>query len=204
MKAASGRKSLFTPHCSPPVAQWQRVNTGVRSLHFAGRFRSSSPKIAFSRSNAHVQVEPIVNRRVIVLLLAFCTQWASVTSSQDVSDATRHREANPLVRQLGDDRFAVRERATSLLIAMGIRASEALQSGIGSIDQEVRYRSSAVLAIIRDLDLQQRLDVHDAEREGGVRANSDLPREQRDHALFVAYAPHDAPRSFLAESRAHG
>jgi penicillin-binding protein 2 len=42
------------------------------------------------------------------------------------------------------------------------------------------------------------------EREGGVRANSDLPREQRDHALFVAYAPHDAPRYALSVVVEHG
>src|SRR6056297_1374532 len=43
-----------------------------------------------------------------------------------------------------------------------------------------------------------------AEREGGVRSNSDLPREQRDHALFVAYAPHDAPRFALSVVVEHG
>ena len=42
------------------------------------------------------------------------------------------------------------------------------------------------------------------ERADGVRSNSDLPREQRDHALFVAFAPHDAPRYALSVVVEHG
>jgi len=42
------------------------------------------------------------------------------------------------------------------------------------------------------------------ERADGVRANRDLPREQRDHALFVAFAPHDAPRFALSVVVEHG
>ncbi len=43
-----------------------------------------------------------------------------------------------------------------------------------------------------------------SERADGVRANTDLPREQRDHALFVAYAPFDAPRYALSVVVEHG
>ena len=42
------------------------------------------------------------------------------------------------------------------------------------------------------------------ERAEGVRANRDLPREQRDHALFVSFAPHDAPRYALSVVVEHG
>jgi len=42
------------------------------------------------------------------------------------------------------------------------------------------------------------------ERADGVRDNRDLPREQRDHALFVAFAPHDAPRYALSVVVEHG
>ncbi len=43
-----------------------------------------------------------------------------------------------------------------------------------------------------------------AERESGVSANEDLPWEQRDHALFVAYAPADAPKYAVALVVEHG
>ncbi len=43
-----------------------------------------------------------------------------------------------------------------------------------------------------------------AERERGVTANEDLPWERRDHALFVAYAPHDAPRLAVSVVVEHG
>ncbi|MGV8987535.1 MAG: penicillin-binding protein 2 [Cypionkella sp.] len=43
-----------------------------------------------------------------------------------------------------------------------------------------------------------------AERETGVVGNNDLPWKQRDHALFVAYAPVDAPRYAVAVVVEHG
>ncbi|MDH3235760.1 MAG: penicillin-binding protein 2 [Alphaproteobacteria bacterium] len=43
-----------------------------------------------------------------------------------------------------------------------------------------------------------------AERARGVRKNKDLPWELRDHALFVAFAPHDAPRFACAVIVEHG
>lgn len=43
-----------------------------------------------------------------------------------------------------------------------------------------------------------------AERATGVIRNEDLPWERRDHALFVAYAPYDAPRYALSVVVEHG
>ena len=43
-----------------------------------------------------------------------------------------------------------------------------------------------------------------AEREAGVFKNEDLPWERRDHALFIAYAPIDAPRYSVAVVIEHG
>ena len=43
-----------------------------------------------------------------------------------------------------------------------------------------------------------------AERETGVVGNSDLPWKQRDHALFVAFAPVDAPRYAVSVVVEHG
>jgi penicillin-binding protein 2 len=43
-----------------------------------------------------------------------------------------------------------------------------------------------------------------AERETGVVGNNDLPWKQRDHALFVAFAPVDAPRYAVSVVVEHG
>jgi penicillin-binding protein 2 len=43
-----------------------------------------------------------------------------------------------------------------------------------------------------------------AERRGGVRSNASLPWKQRDHALFVAYAPAEAPKYCIALVVEHG
>ncbi|MDJ0629360.1 MAG: penicillin-binding protein 2 [Rhodobacter sp.] len=43
-----------------------------------------------------------------------------------------------------------------------------------------------------------------AERARGVTRNEDLPWERRDHALFVSYAPHDAPRLACSVVVEHG
>lgn len=43
-----------------------------------------------------------------------------------------------------------------------------------------------------------------AERARGVTKNEDLPWERRDHALFVAFAPYDAPRYAISVIVEHG
>jgi penicillin-binding protein 2 len=43
-----------------------------------------------------------------------------------------------------------------------------------------------------------------AERAAGVTRNDQLPWNRRDHALFVAYAPYDAPRYAIALVVEHG
>jgi len=43
-----------------------------------------------------------------------------------------------------------------------------------------------------------------AKRESGVRKNKDLPWKERDHALFVGYAPVEAPRYAVAVVVEHG
>ncbi len=43
-----------------------------------------------------------------------------------------------------------------------------------------------------------------AERAGGVTSNADLPWERRDHALFIAFAPHEAPNLAVAVVVEHG
>ncbi len=47
-------------------------------------------------------------------------------------------------------------------------------------------------------------NITEAERSSGVIRNEDLPRERRDHALFVNYAPYDDPKVAVAVIVEHG
>ena len=46
--------------------------------------------------------------------------------------------------------------------------------------------------------------ISQAERAVGVIDNADLPRHLRDHALFVGYAPYDAPKYAISVIVEHG
>jgi penicillin-binding protein 2 len=47
-------------------------------------------------------------------------------------------------------------------------------------------------------------NISKAEREAGVISNDDLPWNRRDHALFVGFAPYDAPRYAISVVVEHG
>jgi penicillin-binding protein 2 len=47
-------------------------------------------------------------------------------------------------------------------------------------------------------------NISKAEREAGVISNEDLPWNRRDHALFVGFAPYDAPRYAVSVVVEHG
>jgi penicillin-binding protein 2 len=47
-------------------------------------------------------------------------------------------------------------------------------------------------------------NISTGERATGVLSNDALPREQRDHALFVSFAPYDAPKYAVAVVVEHG
>ena len=47
-------------------------------------------------------------------------------------------------------------------------------------------------------------NISTGERATGVISNNNLPREQRDHALFVSFAPYDAPKYAVAVVVEHG
>jgi len=67
-------------------------------------------------------------------------------------------EIEALVRQLGDDEFAQRERATEALIRLGVTATPALEVGMRDLDREVRYRCRRIINSVQALDRQRRLD----------------------------------------------
>jgi len=62
----------------------------------------------------------------------------------------------------------------------------------------------AAFAIAGKTGTSQVRNISVAERASGVISNADLPWERRDHALFVGYAPYDAPRYAVSVIVEHG
>jgi len=145
----------------------------------------------------------------MAMLIASVPLLAGMSSSQDVSSSRPGERASLLVSQLGDDRFAIRERATSQLIALGVSARAALEQGLASTDREIRYRSRTVLVIIRDLDFQQRLkdfaEASDVNRDYGLpgwRQFRELVGESRAaKPLFVGMYRAEAELMRVADKR---
>jgi hypothetical protein len=84
-----------------------------------------------------------------------------------------HQRAVELVKQLGHPRFAVRESAGKKLIELGESAVAALQDGTQSDDLEIRYRSGAVLGLLKDETWSRRSAAYVAGRES--KGSRDLP-----------------------------
>ncbi len=79
---------------------------------------------------------------------------------------------------------------------------------------EVVYGQRATAGASKIIDEDKRMagktgtsqvrNISKAERAAGVIRNEDLPWERRDHALFVSYAPYDAPKYAVSVVAEHG
>ena len=63
-----------------------------------------------------------------------------------------------LIKNLGSEEFRIRESASEELAQIGLPAFSALEAAALHPDREVRYRSLRVLGLIRQHDMQRRLD----------------------------------------------
>lgn len=91
------------------------------------------------------------------MLLAVVDDCAAVAAETAQSDEDSRALAIELVKQLGDQQFAQRERATEQLVNLSLPAIPALEEGRKHPDREIRYRSERILAIVREVDFQRRL-----------------------------------------------
>ena len=95
---------------------------------------------------------------------------------------------------------------------LGMETSQldSVRSGMANVVNSQRgtaYASridNAGLAMAGKSGTSQVRNISAAERETGVVANADLPWKQRDHGLFVAFAPVDAPRYAVSVVVEHG
>lgn len=112
-----------------------------------------------------------------------------------------------LVRMVNDKEVSVAE-APSLGITAEYLA--AIQQGMNKVvnGEQGTAKSSRIveptLAMAGKTGTSQVRNITAAEREAGVISNDDLPWDRRDHALFVGFAPVDAPRYAVAVVVEHG
>ncbi len=86
------------------------------------------------------------------------------------------------------------------IVRRGMWAVMNAQRGTGRgarcVDEECEMAGKSGTSQVRNITA--------AERATGVTSNADLPWDRRDHALFVAYAPADAPRYAVSVVVEHG
>jgi hypothetical protein len=81
-------------------------------------------------------------------------------------------EIKSLIAQLGDESYTTREAATEKLLAVGLPAMKLVEEGAKNPDREIRYRCERLRVMLRDADLQRRLEAFAADVKG-----------EKDHGL---------------------
>ncbi|QIK39548.1 penicillin-binding protein 2 [Pontivivens nitratireducens] len=95
-------------------------------------------------------------------------------------------------------------------IGLNPNALDAVRGGMFAVSNDRRgtaYRARIAapgMAMAGKTGTSQVRRITEAERRTGVFRNEDLPWNRRDHALFVAFAPFDAPRYAIATIVEHG
>lgn len=93
---------------------------------------------------------------MIIVVNALCQAWQPI--GVVAAEPSVRALASELVSRLGHQEFAMRERATTELIALELDAAAALRVGMESHDREIRLRSAKLLALISEIDLQRRFE----------------------------------------------
>jgi hypothetical protein len=100
----------------------------------------------------------------VLLVVAGSQTLAAEKAAPPAANAERIAE---LVKQLGSDEFTIRESATEALTQIGLPAFAALEAAGKNPDREIRYRSQRILGLIRQLDMQRRLEAFLAGKDEG-------------------------------------
>ena len=112
-----------------------------------------------------------------------------------------------LVRMVNNKEVPVADAAALDIPADHLDAVRQGMNAVVNSDQGTAKASRIVdpaMAMAGKTGTSQVRNITAAERLSGVIANEDLPWERRDHALFVGFAPYDAPRYAVAVVVEHG
>jgi penicillin-binding protein 2 len=121
--------------------------------------------------------------------------------------ATGRAIAPRLVRSVDGKEVPIVEAAN---LGIGGSSLRAIRAGMFSVVNSERGTAKASriaapnLVMAGKTGTSQVRNISAAERAGGVVANEDLPWKRRDHALFVAFAPYDAPKYAVSVVVEHG
>jgi hypothetical protein len=116
------------------------------------------------------------------LALLACPARASSDAAAADSSTPDENHIAALVRQLGSESFAVRQRATRQLIELGAASREALAQAAIDADAEVRIRARAALTVVNDADFRRRLEAFASDYDGSRKQT--LPRWEQFAASF--------------------
>ncbi len=112
-----------------------------------------------------------------------------------------------LVRMVQDKEVPVAEAPVLEISAEYLAAVRQGMNAVVNSDAGTGKASRIVdptMAMAGKTGTSQVRNISASERESGVISNDDLPWERRDHALFVGFAPVDAPRYAVAVVVEHG
>ncbi len=112
-----------------------------------------------------------------------------------------------LVRMVNDQETPVAEPPPLGLTPENLAAVQEAMLGVVNGERGTAKSSRIVeptMVMAGKTGTSQVRNISAVEREAGVIANEDLPWHRRDHALFVGYAPYDAPRYAIAVVVEHG
>jgi hypothetical protein len=145
---------------------------------------------------------------VAILLPALAAPTRSL-AAQSISPSDQQR-ITELVKRLGDPSFEVRTSASSQLMRLGLAIKPYLQAGTRDDDLEIRRRCLELLPAVMEADLQARIAVFLADKEG--KKEHDLPGWGRfrklagdDPAARLLFAEiiKSEAGPFVAEAEAH-
>lgn len=112
-----------------------------------------------------------------------------------------------VIRSVGGQEVAVAEAPALGIDGSILQAVRDGMFGVVNTQHGTAYASRSAdeaMLIAGKTGTSQVRNISASERETGVVANNDLPWKQRDHALFVGFAPADAPRYAVAVLVEHG
>ncbi|PVH29008.1 penicillin-binding protein 2 [Pararhodobacter oceanensis] len=119
-----------------------------------------------------------------------------------------NREILPrLVHKLGGVEQPIADQPSLGLSAAGLAQVRRGMSEVSNSNRGTAYSSRIVDATMRmagKTGSSQVFSITAAERAAGVRRQSQLPWNRRDHALFVAFAPEETPRYAISVVVEHG
>ena len=121
--------------------------------------------------------------------------------------ATGRAVAPRLVRSVGGEELPVPEAAMLGLDPAQLRAVRGGMFSVVNSQRGTGYSTriaDETLLMAGKSGTSQVRNISTAERARGVISNDDLPWNRRDHALFVAFAPFDAPRVAVSVVVEHG